>query len=692
VSVGTGPLSEVTCVRGASFVVSGPSGDIAPHGDQGFYVRDTRFLDELAVLVDGVPPLQLSAGSVAGAQAVFHGYLPPGSDHEVDATVLVTRRRLVAGGLHEEVHLSNSGAEEVHLSVEVVLASDFAYIFDVKHGRQLEHVAPEERDGALVWQRPGGVEQVTVRSEELRPRDGALHGSFTIAPGDALRCCLEVSIQDVYGEVVPTAGCEALAGSPWRVFDDDEPSGDGRAWIAASEPRLARLIRRSVADLRSLELHDPEEPSDRFLAAGSPWYLTLFGRDSLWSAFMALPMDLELAGGTLRTLARRQGQRIDRDTEEEPGKILHEVRRGSLTDRGDLPPNYYGSVDATPLFVLLAHEAWCWGLPADEVEALLPHVEAALAWMRDHGDPDGDGFLEYVRHGTRGLANQGWKDSHDGIRFAEGTIARAPMALSEVQGYAYAAAMRGAELLDRFGRAGGEGWRDWAAALRERFRQRFWLEDADGPYPAVALDRDKRAVDSVASNMGHLLFTGILDPEETGHVAARLSSPDLSSGYGLRTLSRRNGGYNPISYHCGSVWPHDTAIAVWGLATTGHTAAMGRLLDGLVTASPTFHYRLPELMAGIGSDLSPTPVPYPASCRPQAWAAGGVLLMARALLGIHPRIPDGTLTIRPALPGSVHRFAVRDLPLAGGRLHVEVVGDRVEAVLDGLDGVRVETP
>jgi glycogen debranching enzyme len=383
---------------------------------------------------------------------------------------------------------------------------------------------------------------------------------------------------------------------------------------------------------------------------------------------------------------------VDREREEEPGKILHEVRRGALAEeRGVLPLRYFGSVDATPLFVVLAHEAWCWGLPSDQIEDVLPNVEAALAWMRDYGDADGEGFVKYVRHGPRGLANQGWKDSHDGVRFADGTIARAPLALSEVQGYAFAAAMRGAELLDRFGRPGAERWRGWAARLRSRFRERFWVRDADGRYPAVAMDGAGCAVDSVASNMGHLLFTGILDADETALVARRLAGGDMSSGYGLRTLSSANGGYNPISYHCGSVWPHDTAIAAWGLAATGHAEVAGELIDGLVAAAPTFQFRLPELMAGIGADESPVPIPYPAACRPQAWAAGGVLLLVRALFGLDVRIPDSVLTVRPAPVPAINRVVLRGLPLAGGSLDLVLDDGHVDVRVEGLPGLRVQT-
>ena len=340
--------------------------------------------------------------------------------------------------------------------------------------------------------------------------------------------------------------------------------------IVADDRRLAPFVEQGVADLQALRMSLRSRPHDDFFAAGSPWYLTLFGRDSIWAARMALPLGTELAGGTLRTLASLQGAQVDLATDEQPGKILHELRRSATTlAHTSLPPIYYGTVDATPLWVCLLADAWRWGMPVAEVAALLPAMERALCWMVEHGDADGDGFLDYHDDFGRGLANQGWKDSDDSVRFADGTIAAGPVALAEVQGYAYEAARAGADLLDAFGRPGGERWRRYAAELADRFRAAFWVADELGPFPALALDRDKRPVDAPASNMGHLLATGILSRTEAAAVADRLVHPSMSSGFGLRTMSSAAGGYSPLSYHCGSVWPHDTAIAVHGLIKAG---------------------------------------------------------------------------------------------------------------------------
>ena len=393
----------------------------------------------------------------------------------------------------------------------------------------------------------------------------------------------------------------------------------------------------------------PASSGDVFLAAGAPWYFTLFGRDSIWAARLLLPFGWQLAAGTLRALAAFQGRRIDQETAEAPGKIPHELRReGSL---------YYGTIDATPLWICLLHDAWRWGMPGSQVRSLLPALRAALDWMRHYGDSDGDGLLEYIDQSGHGLSNQGWKDSGDAIRFADGRIAKPPVALCEVQGYAYEAAMGGAELLAAFGSPDADGWRDWAAGLAGVFRESFWL--ADG-FPALALDADKQPVDSLTSNIGHLLGTGLLTRDEEALVAGRLSGQDMDSGFGLRTMSVRDGGYNPLSYHCGSVWSHDTAIVIRGLFRSGHPDVAAGLADGLLAAAAAFGWRLPELFSG--DDRGP--VPYPAACRPQAWSAAAAGALAQALLGLEVDVPAGRVRTRPpsaAIGGSGRRLRVDGL-------------------------------
>jgi glycogen debranching enzyme len=291
-----------------------------------------------------------------------------------------------------------------------------------------------------------------------------------------------------------------------------------------------------------------------------------------------------------------------------------------------LPPVYYGTIDATPLWACTLHDAWRAGVPEAEIEALLPTLEGALRWVVEDGDADGDGFLEYLDHSGHGLANQGWKDSADSVRFADGTIADGPVALCEVQAYAYEAAVHGADLLDAFGRPGAERFREWAADLRERFRATYWCGEGADRFPALALDGNKRPVDTLTSNIGHLLGTGLLDPDEELTVARQLAAPDLDSGLGLRTMSAADGGYAPLSYHCGSVWPHDTAIVISGMHRAGLGEHAAGLVEGLLRASVAFDQRLPELWSGEGQ-----PVPYPTACRPQAWSAAAAVAVATVL-------------------------------------------------------------
>ncbi len=404
-------------------------------------------------------------------------------------------------------------------------------------------------------------------------------------------------------------------------------------------------MRRSLADLAGLQL-SADAGGERYVGAGPPWYLTLFGRDSLISSGMLIPVDPQLAAGTLRALARHQGTRVDTSSAEQPGKIPHELR-SDVADHGGglvLPAAYYGTHDATQLWITTLHKAWRWGLPTDEVRALLPALQGALSWMRDYADPDGDGFLEYIDESGHGLANQGWKDSSDAVQWPDGTLATAPIALCEVQGYAYAAAIAGAELLDAFELSDGDTWREWAENLRDRFRSSFWV---DG-YPAIALDGSKRPVAGPASNMGHLLGTGILDAAEEVAVAEHLASAELDSGFGLRTLSTTMTHFNPLGYHTGSVWPHDTAMAVQGLYGVRQAATATKYVRGLVDAAEAFNYRLPELYGGAGSEVESRPTPYPLSCFPQAWAAASAIAVLIAALGIEPNVPAGTLDIRPA--------------------------------------------
>jgi len=462
------------------------------------------------------------------------------------------------------------------------------------------------------------------------------------------------------------------------------PSTRQAGWLA----RLPRLesdvaglddaVGRAGEDVGALRIFDPDHPHDPVVAAGAPWFMTLFGRDSLITSWMALVLDPSLALSTLTVLADLQGRRVVAETEEEPGRILHEVRMSEpATLSVQSGTIYYGSIDATPLFVMLVGELHRWGVPFERLRPLLPAVDAALQWMVAFGDRDGDGYVEYERATPAGLLNQGWKDSHDSISFADGRLATGPIALAEVQAYAYASWRAGAALAVADGRPAVAADREARAdALRRRFNADFWMP-ASGAL-AIALDGDKRQVDAVTSNMGHCLWTGIVDGELVPDVVQHLAGPELASGWGVRTLATSMRRYNPISYHNGSVWPHDTAIVVAGLRRAGYPQAANRLAQDLLRAAVAVGGRLPELYAGISPAELSRPVPYPTSCSPQAWAAAAPLLLLRTILGLEPDVPHGVVRVAPVLPDGATYMHLAGMPVAGTTVAVDVDGDAVE--------------
>jgi glycogen debranching enzyme len=447
---------------------------------------------------------------------------------------------------------------------------------------------------------------------------------------------------------------------------------------------LRAVVARSAEDLGALRIFDPDYPERTVVAAGAPWFMTLFGRDSLLSAWMALLVDPELALGTLQTLARFQGREVRPYNEEEPGRILHEMRFGeasSLSLGGGTI--YYGTADATQLFVMLLGELRRWGLAREAVDELLPHADRAIEWIEQFGDRDGDGYVEYQRTSDRGLRNQGWKDTNDAVRFADGRLAEPPIALAEVQGYTYGAYLARAFFAAEQGDAARSSeLRARAAALKAAFNRDFWVEEKG--WIAMGLDRDKKPIDALTSNMGHCLWTGILDADKADAVARKLLSPDLYSGWGVRTLGASMTGYNPISYHCGSVWPHDNAIVAAGLMRYGYVREAQRVIMSILDAAVGQGGRLPELFSGLERMELPIVVSYPTSCSPQAWAAASPLLMLRTLLRLDPWVPRGKVWLHPALPEQIGRLYVGRIPLAGSRVSVTVEGDKVE--VEGLPG------
>jgi glycogen debranching enzyme len=678
----------VTLVDESTFAISGSAGDISDGAAQGLFFRDTRVVSRFEVLVNGLrtEPLAAVTDNPFSSTFVSRCQPPPGL---ADSTLMVFRSRYVGRGMREDVTIRNFADEPAVCTVDLLVSCDFADLFAVKEGRvgpegpgSHPEVTMDPVDGSGTPDRPTTVTYSRRRSGVVRGMEIRFHNPTKIG-GD-----------------VTTFEVEVPAGGEWTTCVEFAPVIDGVAFdpryrcgqpvdLAAPSERLARwrrlvpqvetdhpglkgVIDRSNEDLGALRIFDPDFPERVVVAAGAPWFMTVFGRDSLLTAWMALLVDPDLARGVLQTLARFQGTEVNPLHEEEPGRILHEMRFGdaaSLSLGGG--SIYYGSADATPLFVMLLGEMRRWGVAREMVDELLPNAARAIEWIEHFGDSDGDGYVEYHRASDRGLSNQGWKDSWDGIRYGDGTVAEAPIALCEVQAYTYGAYLATAHFAFEVGdTATYDRFRAKATQLKAAFNRDFWLEDKG--WFAVGLDADKRPIDSLTSNIGHCLWTGIVDEDKAHRVAEALMSPAMFSGWGVRTLSRDSGGYNPISYHCGSVWPHDTAIVAAGLARYGFDAAAQQLIFGLMDAAQAQAGRLPELFSGLDRSELSVPVGYPTSCSPQAWAAASPLLCLRTLLRLDPWVPYGKTWLSPNLPDWIGYLKVEGIPLAGSRVTIEV--------------------
>ncbi|MFK4790876.1 glycogen debranching N-terminal domain-containing protein [Microbacterium sp. ZW T5_56] len=604
---------------------SGRDGDIGDAAIDGIYHGDVRHIGSVRISVSDSRIETISRSSIDAATVEFGSVLRGLDDDGADPKVRLIRRREVgAGVVRERLGLHSHRDVPLSFSVTVELAPEFAPMQDVKAG--LAAATPWRADAVAASDaNPGRI--------EVRSSDG--HRSFIVEAAGAAATVADAIVLRWDIELDPRAVIEV----GWSATLTDDTLVVGAAATAellippADDPRLTRWVQQATQDLAALRLVLPAHPQDAFYAAGAPWFFTLFGRDSIWAARLALATDPAIAASTLRVLARLQGTKTDPATAEQPGKIPHELRSAplSLPNEGvHLPPLYYGTVDATPLWVCLLADARDAGMPEAEVRDLVPALRAALTWITDFGSGTGSGFLDYVDETGHGLANQGWKDSGDSIQWRDGRLAEGPIALCEVQAYAYEAAVRGAQLLDDLGENGGDELREWAAVLRDRFREAFWVTTPEGRYPAIALDAHGAAVDSLTSNIGHLLGTGILDADEERACAELLLDASMSSGYGIRTLSLGAAGFWPLSYHGGSVWAHDTAVAVHGMLRSGLLAEARQVAGQLVDAAEGFAYRMPELHSGDSRDAVPFATPYPASCRPQAWSAAAAIVCAQA--------------------------------------------------------------
>jgi glycogen debranching enzyme len=684
----------LTILEGSTFCICDERGDIGLE-TSGFFTADTRYLSRFVVTMNGAAPLLLVSDKVEYFSAAFYMRNPLAGGLLQDS-VSLTRERFVGEGMQDRIVVRNEGPEPVALELAVEVAADFADIFAVKehdfslgdplHAKPLPTPVPGVYD-------PGSGDIVLDDPEEGSTATTRVSFSQTgEAWGEGVRFGIELEPRGSWELLV-----DVVAGSDGRTrgrtasgrhFGDEvaHVRDSLTAWqlrvpqIRASWDELQHAFEQSVADLAALRMRGTDSGVGKLPAAGMPWFMTVFGRDTLITCLQTLIFGPELARTALEVLAELQAHEDQPACDAEPGKIVHEVRRGKAARTWF--PAYYGTCDATPLYLILLSEVWRWTSDAALVRALREPAMRALGWIDEWGDRDGDGFVEFLKRSERGLDVQSWKDSHDSQRFADGRIARAPIAPCEVQGYVYDAKLRVAELAR-------EVWRDRqlaerlereAAELQVRFDEAFWVERGGGYY-ALALDADKTPVDSLGSNIGHLLWSGIVPEHRIEAVVDALVGPGLWSGWGVRTMSQLDAAYNPLAYHNGTVWPHDNSLIAWGLARAGRWAEAHLIVRRMLGAASYFGYQLPEVFAGLPRAETPFPIPYPTAARPQAWAAGTPVLLLRLLLGLEadPRrhalvsVAPGDL---PSWTGSIRLSGVRafdrlwDVRLEDGEVRV----------------------
>jgi glycogen debranching enzyme len=667
-------------LEGRSFMLSDSVGDV-PGGTIGGLVHgDTRFLSKWVLTVNGARLLALRSRVVDHYSAAFFLTNPelPG----LPANSLALRRlRFVGNGLHESIRLQSFLNTPVRLEVRLAIDNDFADLFEIKdyvRDRSAAITRTHAADGSAIrlGYASGDYTAETVVQASLAGR----------IVGDEFVWDLDVPADgDWTVELHVPLKLGKLELQPTRADFGDKPKlGDDplSRWLAelprfeSDSALLKQVVDKSTADLPALRiaLRLPDAGVITLPAAGLPWFLTVFGRDTLITAYQSLWLGPQLAKGALLSLATLQGKKLDDFTDEEPGKILHEYRTGELTQLGLKPHSpYYGTADATILWLILLSDYWRWTGDADLVVSLRANALAALDWIDKHGDRDGDGYVEYQTRSIQGLGNQCWRDSWDGVQFADATLPYLPIATAEIQGYAYDAKLRLAELAEGplADAALAKRLREQAALLRERFNRDYWI-DRRGGYYAIGLDGDKRQIDSLTSNVGQLLWSGIVPTDRAAAIAAQLTSDALFSGWGVRTLSRDDAGYNPIGYHLGTIWPHDNSLIALGLARYGFRDEANRIILALLEAASFSDYRLPEAFAGFRRSLGAFPVPYPTACSPQAWATAAPFLFIQTMLGLEAR--DGRLTLDPHVPDEIGRICVSRVPAFGTHWDIEAIG------------------
>jgi glycogen debranching enzyme len=664
----------VKILDGNTFVVSAPNGDIEASltDPTGLFSFDTRFLSKWVLTIDGERLNALSVDDLQYFETRF--FLVPGTGTVyIDAKLSVIRRRAVGNGFHEELTILNHYDKPVSLDVRLEAACDFADLFEVKDAlkKKGKYSTRAERGRLILGydRETFHRETVVTASAPHRVDKDGMTFRARIQPHGAWTTDLDVVTAHGAGG---TYVAPKYARGKRRARPSMEVSLE--RWLAdaprveCDHEELNAIYRKSLVDLAALRFSPPVAGGRSLPAAGLPWFMTMFGRDSIFTSLQALPFTPELAGTTLQALGDWQGSRLDDFRDEDPGRILHEMRYGEMTAFEERPHSpYYGCVDATPLYVILLDEYERWTGDRKLVRDLEHQARAALRWINDYADLMGTGYIWYRRRNEEtGLENQCWKDSWDSISYRDGRLPGFPRATCELQGYAYDAKLRGARLARLV-------WKDAelanelereAADLKRRFNRDFWVED--GGYFALALDTEGKQVDALASNNGHLLWSGIVDKSKAKAVANHLLGPRLFSGWGVRTLAEGEGRYNPIGYHVGTVWPFDNSFVAWGLRRYGFKDEAAQIAAGILDAAEFFDGRLPEAFGGYPREQTKYPVQYPTACSPQAWSTGTPLLLLRTMLGLEPH--GEHLVVDPALPQTIGHLELLDIPGRWGRI------------------------
>lgn len=706
VEISVGP-PVLTINQGSTFMVTDLNGEIAAESELGVFGGDTRFVSYWAISANGQPWLRLTSSPTTYYAATIHLVNSTFATEDGDVpegTLALSVGRGVGDGIHEDLDLTNYGLQPIRFNLEIALRSDFADLFEVKthkfvrRGSIVTDWNEEHRELTTAYTNGDFRRSFVYRLFNNDSPAGYANGRVTfqieLAPGAAWHtCCDYILIRD--DQILkPVRGCqEAIA--------DTEQDQLQRQWqerateLTSANEDVYRLYGRSVEDMGALRLYDQDFAADVWLpAAGVPWFVTIFGRDSLIVSLQNMMVHAGLARGALTKLAQLQATEMDDYRDAEPGKMPHEIRFGELAHFKKIPHTpYYGTADATPLYLVTLHEAWKWLGDDGLLREYRDVAERCLAWIDRHGDLDGDGFQEYQTRSPAGYENVGWKDSGDAVVYPDGSQVKQPKALCELQGYVFDAWTRMAEAFEVLGESGrAEELRRKAADLRERFDERFWCEDVG--FYAYALDKDKRPVGTVASNAGHCLWSGIARPERAERVVRRLMEPDMWSGWGIRTLSALHPGYNPFSYHLGSVWPHDNGIIAMGFKRYGFAAEAAQIARDISEAASFFtSYRLPELYAGVERRPGGFPVQYRGANVPQAWAAGTIFHLLQAILGLQADAPNGRLNVDPNLPKWLPDLTLRGLAVGRATLDLRFwrEGERTRwEVLAQTGDIRVQ--